>query len=256
MEGFVSRDTLGIGGLTAPNASFAEAVTEPGLAFLFAKFDGILGLAYSSISVNGMPTVFETLFRAGQLPANQFSFWLSKDPKQDPGGMLLLGGVDSRYYAGELLYVPVTRKAYWQFDMDGVYVAGTKLLPGIGAIADTGTSLLVGPSKDVDRLTQRLGLNKSSNGIYQVKCEQVSRLPTIAFGIGGRKFELSGADYVLSEEWFGTSTCTIGIMAMDIPPPAGPLWILGDVFLSKYFSVYDFENNQVGFADSVTTPPA
>jgi saccharopepsin len=43
MEGFVSSDTLSIGDLTMTKQDFAEATKEPGLAFAFGKFDGILG---------------------------------------------------------------------------------------------------------------------------------------------------------------------------------------------------------------------
>ena len=66
--------------------------------------------------------------------------------------------------------------------------------------------------------------------------------------IGGKKFELEGSQYVLEINAFGKSQCLLGIQAMDVPPPAGPLWILGDVFLSKYLSVYDFGSDRVGFA--------
>jgi cathepsin D len=42
--------------------------------------------------------------------------------------------------------------------------------------------------------------------------------------------------------------CVGAFMPLDIQEPQGPAWILGDVFLTKYYSIYDRDNNKVGFA--------
>ena len=108
----------------------------------------------------------------------------------------------------------MTRKAYWEFALDGIKVGGSALGGSTAsAIADTGTSLLIGPKAEVTKLIAGLNLppDTSSGGgqgkdggagaadsdagsmaagdasQITVPCEKRDELPTLTFVIGGRR---------------------------------------------------------------------
>ncbi|XP_048377422.1 cathepsin D-like [Stegostoma tigrinum] len=253
LSGFLSQDSLTIGDLVTTKQVFGEAVKQPGLVFIAAKFDGILGMAYPTISVDGVLPVFDNMMKQKQLEKNIFSFYLNRNVSTQPGGELLLGGVDSKYFTGDFHYLNVTRQAYWQIKADQVTVGNQLTLckDGCQAIVDTGTSLIVGPVEEIRALQKVIGALPLIQGEYMINCDKIPSLPVIAFKLGGKQFTLTGEQYVMKISKFGQTLCLSGFMGMDIPPPAGPLWILGDIFIGRYYTVFDRTSNRVGFAEAV-----
>jgi len=247
LSGFTSQDTVTLGSVSVPNVLFAEAVKEPGVAFIAAHFDGILGFGYPEISVNGMTPFFQAALASGAIKEAKFAFSLAKDASASSGGELALGGVDSSKYTGDFTYTPITIKGYWQFAVASVSVGGASFAGETKAIADTGTSLLAIPKASLTSLLTKFpagAVKPLAAGEYTVDCSKTSSLPTLSFSIGGKDFTLEGSEYVLSV----SGECLLGITGIDVPAPRGPLWILGDVFLRKYYTVFDYGNNQIGFA--------
>lgn len=61
----MSQDNVEVGGLVAKDATFGEATSLSGLSFIAGQMDGILGLAFDTISVNHVEPIFYTLYRQG-----------------------------------------------------------------------------------------------------------------------------------------------------------------------------------------------
>jgi cathepsin D len=256
MEGFVSGDDLTWGGMVVKKQLFAQATKEPGLAFVIAKFDGILGMGWYEIAVNGIVPPFYNMVSQKLVENAYFAFWLSKNPKGQNGGELCLGCVDSSKYTGSFTTVPLNHESYWRFALQGVSVGGSSLdacPSGCNAIADSGTSLIAGPKSVFDALNEKLGavvIPETGEAVF-ASCDVISSLPTVSFKIAGQEFALTGKDYVLEVTELGKTECLSGFMGMDLPPQIDVKYILGDVFISTYYTKFDMTAKTLSFAKAV-----
>ncbi|KAH8555733.1 endopeptidase [Umbelopsis sp. PMI_123] len=248
LEGFISNDVLKIGDLKVNHQDFGESTKEPGFTFALGRFDGILGLGYDRISVKGVVPPFYNIINKKLVEEPVFSFWLNDaQDGEENGGEMIIGGVDSKHFNGDIHWSDVRRKGYWEIELEDVKFGGDSIdIDPVGAAIDTGSSLIALPSDLADMLNKELGGKKNFAGQYVIDCGTVKNLPEFCLQFNGKDFCLDPEDYVLQVQ----DQCISGFMGLDIPAPAGPLWIVGDVFLRKYLSVYDLGNNRVGLAKS------
>ncbi|RIA94398.1 endopeptidase [Glomus cerebriforme] len=248
LEGIISNDVLEVGDIRVENQDFGESVKEPGFTFAFGKFDGIFGLGYDRISVKGVVPPFYHMANRGLIDEPIFSFWLNDADKDNTvGGELIFGGTDQSHFSGDIHWASVRRKGYWEVELEKVVFDGENVdMEDTGAAIDTGSSLLAVPTVVADLINKQIGAKKNFAGQYIIECDKVPSLPDFSLQFNGKLFTLKGSEYILKAQ----NQCISAFMGLDIPEPLGPIWIIGDVFLRKFYTIYDLGNNRVGFANS------
>ncbi|RXM90681.1 Pepsin A [Acipenser ruthenus] len=78
MHGTLGYDTVKVADIVVPKQEFGLSVSEPGNAFYYAPFDGIVGLAYPSIASGKATPLFDNMMSQHLVSQDLFSFYLNR----------------------------------------------------------------------------------------------------------------------------------------------------------------------------------
>merc|ERR1719240_318680 len=216
-------------------ANFIAADKESTSPFREIPFDGIMGLGFKDLSMGKGFNMIDELTSNGALPAGQISFYLT-----DGGDIeVTFGGYKAEYLASDILWAPVKVQSWWQVAIDDITFNNQpkNLCDGQCQVAvDTGTSMLAGPTALVQKLSSMVNAKDD--------CSNFDSLPKLGFQIGDTVLNLKPDDYMDKS----ASGCSFSLMALDVPPPKGPVFIFGDPFLRRFVTIYDRSKPAVGFA--------
>jgi len=230
VSGYVSEDMAFFGGASA-HMQFGEVKKVSGATFYVSQMDGIIGLAYDSISVDGLPTFIES----SDLADKSFGFYLKDKSEQS---FMTVPWVEESGYT-KIQEHDVIEKTYWNVNLTNMKGPnGNTDTTGFKAAIDSGTSLIIGPQDLMDSLVEGIEVAED--------CTGVESLPDITFTFDSTDYVLTPEDYVVRIDQGKSTQCLMGIMGM--PTPAGFNYVIvGDVFMRPYATKFDRDNNTVTF---------
>ncbi len=248
ISGHLARDDVRLGPVHIKKQAFGLITKSRGHVFVSGKFDGILGLSFPKLSTTGYTPLFDSIIQQNLLKDdNAFSFFYS--PKGHQGSAIIFGKPDPNLYSGNMKFVEVSRQLYWEMKLVAIKI-GSKTMSYCSSdkpcrvVVDSGTSLLTGPSYAIHDLVGNQIKARSD-------CSNQKSLGDLTYVVedskGRHELTLTSSEYIASE---GDSNCQAQFMALDVPRPRGPVYILGDVFMRKYYTVFhrgDGSNARLGF---------
>ncbi|KAJ7446446.1 acid protease [Mycena galericulata] len=243
VSGAVYTDTVTVAGVKATKQSLS-AVTNLSTVFAQNPSDGILGMAFPSISNLGKTPFFLTANSEGTVRQDRFGFFLAANNSE-----LYLGGTNENLYNGSVEYHAInSTSGFWQIPGASVKVGSTTAVPNIQTIIDSGTTIMYGPPAAVQTLYSKISgsaLVDSANGFYSFPCTSP---PEVAFSWGtGSNWKITAANFNLGLTAVGSSECVGAIAGQDFGL-GSDVWLLGDSFMKNVYTAFDFNQSAVGFA--------
>ncbi|ESK92886.1 pepsinogen a2 precursor [Moniliophthora roreri MCA 2997] len=225
---------------------------------------GILGLSFpteATIFIKSGSTVLENIF--AYLDEPFFAFKLGKNSgPNSPTSSLTFGQLDTTYSSdmSSFLITPVSQAgandySFWKLPLQSIIVNNYTLplsqssVQGVHeeqiAVLDTGTTLILGPTSDVDSFWAMIGPDARYNiasCMWEIKC---NKAVGVQFVLGDkdahRAFTMDYADVNWAEGGSDGEWCMGGIQANDNVDSGD--WLLGDVFLRNVYSIHHGGNS-------------
>ncbi|KAG1734138.1 acid protease [Suillus lakei] len=248
VAGVLCQDNVNMAGLQLNNHTFGVANQETvQFSADTVPFDGLMGLAQSTLSNEKVPTPVESLASQGLISSAISSFKISRLADQLNDGQVTFGGLDAtKFVANTLVTIPnVNKIGFWEGAMDAITVNGQDSgMTGRTAILDTGTTLIIAPPADTLAIMTMLG-GQCDTQQCTIPCTSNA---SVALSFGNASFAIDPRDMALLPVDVNdpTGDCTAGIQAGTIG--TNTEWLVGDVFLKNAYLSVDTQNNQISLA--------
>jgi len=277
VSGKFGQETVTLGDdYTVEGQTFAAADSTNGLGMTYgkAKFDGILGLAFPTISRDpGVNTIIPNLKEKGHLDEAMFAFYLG----DESDGELTIGGYDETKFEGDITWVDLITPTYWLAPVDQVKF-GDKVVADskVAGIIDTGTSLIYGPKDQVEGMVAAIGGRFIPQvGLNLIDC--LTKIPDLSLTIGGHEVNIEGSKLMIQDDskqycFFTVANMMFGgaqeegdsveeeleeevvdqmsrLVGEGLPIPPGYItWLLGDTYMREVYNIFDYDNKKYGIA--------
>ncbi|KAK7051797.1 acid protease [Favolaschia claudopus] len=243
VSGPIYTDTVTVAGIALHDQYFSGVDTLSSL-FEDSPVDGILGMAWPSISNLQQEPFFNKAIDSGAVKAGVFGLYLASSRST-----LYLGGTDTSKYRGEIEYINIdNRGGFWRATGGEVKVGGSAVVRNIDTIIDSGTTLMYGPPSLVAEIFAKVKgsrLFDKDNGYYSYPCNSP---PTISFSWGGADWTIFPENINLGATAVGSTNCVASLAAMDLGLGKS-VFLLGDAYMKNVYSVFNFDKAKVGFAE-------
>jgi hypothetical protein len=217
----------------------------------FSSFpmDGIVGLGRLQNAVNNpdgvkAPTLVDVLASQNVISSKQVGIHLSSGGADGTNnGEITFGAADTSVIDGPLNYVAAVDNAngFWELPVDSASVGGktVAIQPGVTAILDSGTSLMLLPAADADAVNLQIPGAVKNGETYTIPCDASA---PVSLTFGGKAYGVDPKNYVGAKN--GTA-CTSNIVGRQTF--GATEWLLGDTFLKNVYTLFDYDGARVGF---------
>jgi len=247
VKGEIVSDTVKLGPTSVKGQHLGVITGERGRVFKLG-FEGVLGLSLPKLAHTSYSTIFDNIMKETKNKIKKVSFYYDR---HDRNGRVLFGEPSREYYHPPITYISIDKDTpgYWQVKLKDIYAISNdgketalNLCPNApcNIISDTGTSLITAPSHALRKMVEKFS--------YGATCHLDGHMPIMKIVLTDHK---GTYDFLLEPSYYlhrRGGICKLAAMALNVPKPRGPLFILGNVFMRKFMTVYQRSPDMLGIA--------